>query len=149
MSSPRYDWWPYVKAVIRKYPRLQADLAELQTTSVVAGYSGMPRGGGVSDPVASAAMRMLPMDEQREYEAVTKAIERTRMKPNGAIILRMLQLYYWDQTHTLDGAGLASGYQTSQAKAIHGEFVRLVAKNLGFHPEDRTPEPKKRDITIS
>lgn len=149
MSAPRFDWWPYVKAVIRKYPRLQADLKALQSTSVVASYTGMPRGGGVSDPVANAAARTLPRDEQREYEAVTKAIERTRMKPNGAIILRMMKLYYWDQTHTLDGAGYAVGYQQRQARALHGDFVRLVAKNLGFHPEDRTPEPKKRDIKVS
>ncbi len=23
MSSPRYDWWGYVKAIIRRYPRLK------------------------------------------------------------------------------------------------------------------------------
>lgn len=149
MSSPRYDWWSYVKAVIRKYPKLQADLRELQSTSVVAGYTAMPRSGGVSDPVASAAMKMLPRDEQREYEAVTRAIERTRLKPNGAIILKMMRLYYWDQTHTLDGAGYAVGYQSRQTRALHGDFVRMVAKNLGFHPEDCTPEPKNYGKTVS
>lgn len=145
MSSPRYKWWQYVKSVIREYPRMKEDLKELQSTSVVASYSGMPRGGDVSDPVAGAALRTLPKDEQKEFEAVTLAIERTRMKPNGAIILKMLKLYYWDQTHTLDGAGLAVGYQSRQARTLHGEFVRQVAKNLGFHPQDCTPEPEKCD----
>ena len=25
MSSPRYDWWGYVKAIIRRYPRMKDD----------------------------------------------------------------------------------------------------------------------------
>ena len=30
MSTPRYDWWPYVKGMIRRYPELCARQEELR-----------------------------------------------------------------------------------------------------------------------
>lgn len=30
MSKPRYDWWGYAKAIIRRYPTLRAELQERQ-----------------------------------------------------------------------------------------------------------------------
>lgn len=44
VSKPRYKWWGYVKGMIRDYPALKERYAELHSTSMVADYSGMPRG---------------------------------------------------------------------------------------------------------
>ena len=33
MSTPRYDWWPYVKGMIRRYPELRSRDADLHTTA--------------------------------------------------------------------------------------------------------------------
>ena len=46
MSTPRYDWWPYVKGMIRRYPELCRREADLHTTAVTPNYSGAPGGHG-------------------------------------------------------------------------------------------------------
>lgn len=142
MSKPRYKWWSYVKAVIRYFPKYDRELQDLRQTSVVAGYTGMPHTGGISDPTAQAATRQLDPDAQREYDAVRLAIQKTRCMPNGHLRLRLIQLVYWDRSHMVDGAGLAVGYQSRQARKIHGDFVKLVAENLGVKSKECTPEPK-------
>lgn len=42
MSKPRYDWWGYAKAIIRRYPTLRAELQERQRPAMEIDYSGMP-----------------------------------------------------------------------------------------------------------
>ena len=145
MSKPRYRWWSYVKAVIRYYPKHRRDLEEAQSTSVVASYSGTPHTGGASNPTARAAMRHLSRDAQREYEAVLRAIQQTMALPNGELRLKIIKLVYWDRSHTVDGAGLAVGYQSRQARKINGDFIKLVARNLGLLVEECTQEPKNCD----
>lgn len=145
MSKPRYRWWSYVKAVIRYYPKHRRDLEDAQSTSVVADYSGTPHTGGASNPTAQAATRHLSRDAQREYDAVLRAVQQTRMLPNGDLRLKIVKLVYWDRSHTVDGAGLTVGYKSAQARRINGQFIFLVAKNLGLVSKDDTPEPKNCD----
>lgn len=38
MSKPRYDWWGYVKGMIRRYPSLCAEYAEQETQSIDVKY---------------------------------------------------------------------------------------------------------------
>ena len=58
MSSPRYDWWPYVKGMIRRYPELCVRQEELRRTKMSPNLTGMPSAHGqTSDPVADAALR--------------------------------------------------------------------------------------------
>ena len=84
MSSPRYDWWPYVKGMIRRYPELCARQEELHRTKMSPNLTGMPGAHGqASDPVADAALRELPEINRRELEAVRQAIEETHV---GALI---------------------------------------------------------------
>ena len=60
MSSPRYDWWPYVKGMIRRYPELCVRQEELRRTRMSPNLTGMPGAHGqASDPVADAALREL------------------------------------------------------------------------------------------
>lgn len=142
MSKPRFRWWGYVRSVIRYYPKHEANLKALRQTSVTASYTGMPHTGGLSDPVAQAAGKHLPYDEQREYDAVRLAIQRTRCMPNGVLRLHLIRMVYWDRSHTVDGAGVAIGYGPAQARRINNQFIRLVAENLGLYTKDDTPEPK-------
>ena len=58
MSRPRYDWWAYVKGMIRRYPSLCAEEKALHDISISHDLSGLPHGTGKhSDSVANAAMR--------------------------------------------------------------------------------------------
>lgn len=135
MSRPRYDWWPYVKGIIRRYPALREEYRVLHSASMVADYSGMPRGAGEARALESRALRELPSTRQREYEAVRRAIEATERYRNGADRLKVIRLVLWDASHTLEGAALLIPCHKDTAKQWHGEFIRLVASNYGLMDE--------------
>lgn len=132
MSKPRYDWWPYVKGMIRRYPSLRQEYADLHNASLVADYSGMPRGGGGGRALENLAIRELPSTQQREYEAVRRAVETTERYRNGQERLKVVRLVLWDRSHTLEGAALAVPCGAATAWRWHGEFIRLVASNYGL-----------------
>ena len=140
MSRPRHGWWSYAKYMIRQYPALKARLDELQSQSVTANLSGMPHGGGVSDPTADAATRELPTEKQREFEAVRGAVESTLAhKGTGRERLELIRLVYWANTHTLEGAALKLHISSPTAKRWNGDFVREAWNK--FCKKDDTPEP--------
>jgi len=132
MSRPRYDWWPYVKGMIRRYPALKEQYADLHSQSVTASYSGMPHGSGVGRPVEALAIRELPTNSQREYEAVRRAIGTTERYPNGRQRLAIVKMVLWDKQYTLEGAALQIPCCISKAKMWHSEFIRLVASEYGL-----------------
>lgn len=74
MSRPRYDWWGYVKGMIRRYPALCRQYWDLHSQSVTALYG--PQGGAGDDArkTERMAIRELPATKQREYEAVRLAV---------------------------------------------------------------------------
>lgn len=133
MSSPRYDWWPYVKGMIRRYPELCARQEELRRTKMSPNLTGMPGAHGqTSDPVADAALRELPEINRRELEAVRQAIEETRTLPNGEERLEMVRLVFWKKMHTLEGAAIKCYISYPTAKRWHKEFILLVGENFGL-----------------
>ena len=132
VSKPRYDWWPYVKGMVRRYPALRAEYADLHSQSVTANYSGMPRSGDVSRGTEDIAVRELPTNSQREYEAVRRAIEQTKRYQNGLQRLAIIRMVLWDRQYTLDGAALQIPCSWRTAAQWHGEFIRLVASNYGL-----------------
>lgn len=135
LSKPRYDWWPYVKGMIRRYPALKEQYDDLHSPSMVADYSGMPHGGGGGRALESLAVRELPSTQQREYEAVRRAVEATGRYRNGADRLKVVRLVLWERSHTLEGAAQVVPCSVRHAKEWHGEFVRLVASNFGLMDE--------------
>ena len=73
-------------------------------------------------------------DEQAEYEAVRDAIiETERTKDNYNARMTLINLVFWKQTRTLQGAAMQVGYSYSQARRIQRDFLHLVAKNLGVY----------------
>ena len=140
MSKPRYDWWPYVKGMIRRYPELCARESELHSTSVSPDLSGMPKGrGGTSDPTSNAALRQLPENNRREMEAVRSAIRETCAMPGGEKRMELVRLVFWSRTHTVWGAAAVIGISERTAQAWHGDFIRLVAKRFGLLAEIASP----------
>ena len=133
MSKPRYDWWPYVKGMIRRYPELCARQEELRRTKMSPNLTGMPGAHGqTSDPVADAALRELPEINRRELEAVRQAIEETRALPNGEERLEMVKLVFWKKMHTLDGAAMTCHVSYITARRWHGEFIKSTAQAFGL-----------------
>lgn len=141
LSRPRYDWWPYVKGMIRRYPALKEQYAELHTSSMTANYSGMPRSGAVSRGTEDIAARELPSTRQREYEAVRLAIQQTERYPNGRERLAIIRMVLWDRQYTLEGAALMVPCSAMTARRYHTAFIMRVAKNFGLLDEDEPQEP--------
>lgn len=141
MSRPRYDWWSYVKGMIRRYPTLKEQYADLHSQSMTANYSGMPRSGGVSRGTETVAVRELPGTKQREYEAVRRAIEQTEQYSNGRERLKVIKLVFWDRSHTLEGAAMVVPCHYKTAQGWSNTFIRLVAKKYGLMDEETPQEP--------
>ena len=135
MSNPRYDWWSYVKGMIRRYPDLKQQYDALHEAGITAPLTGMPRGNNISNPTANAALRELPLIHQKEYEAVYKAIEATKQHKNGKDRLKVIELVFWKESHTLTGAAMQVPCSYDTAKEWHREFIRLTAYLFGLLPE--------------
>lgn len=132
MSRPRYDWWGYVKGMIRRYPQLKEEYADLHSQSVTPNYSGMPGGGGSGRTVEVIALRELPSTKQREYEAVRRAIAATERMKASRDRLKIIDLVFWKQSHTLDGAALTIPCHYNTAQRYHADFIILVASFYGL-----------------
>lgn len=142
MSSPRYDWWSYVKSMIRRYPDLKQQYEALHEIRITAQITGMPRGNNVSNPTANAALRELSPVNQKEFEAVHKAVETTRGYKDGVDRLKVIELVFWERSHTLAGAAMRVSCSYDTAKNWHREFIRLTAFLFGLLPEQEYAELK-------
>lgn len=140
MSKPRYRWWGYIRNVIRAYPELKKEYESIHQQSVTANMSGMPMGGSASRGTENIAIRELPRTKQKEYDAVKRSIDQTLLLPNGLLRIRIIELVYWKRTHTVEGAAMKAGYSVDRGKQIHGDFVRLVAKNYGLIENDNNKD---------
>lgn len=133
MSSPRYYWWSYVRAMVRNYPILKASLEELHEVKVTAVYGlNAGGGGGISRPTEQAAIRELPTTEQREYEAVKRALAFYGEKAYGADFLRFVKLYYWQRRGTLAEVARRVNVAKPTLWNWNRQFVMAVARNYGL-----------------
>lgn len=141
MSTPRYRWWGFVRRMIRDYPGLKAAWDDLHSQGITADTSGMPRGGGGGRAVEQTALQQLPEDDQKVYDAVTRAIELTRLKPDGTERLALIRFIYWcRKSHSVKDAALQVHVSERTAKRWHACFIRLVGVCYGF--KVGPPEPK-------
>ncbi len=135
MSKPRYHWWGYVKWVIRDYPMKKAELTAMKAMCITPAYSGMPGGGEPQRGVEKLALKGFSGQKKREFEAVSKAIEITSNYKDGDSRLKFITMVFFEQTHTLVGAGHALYVCERTAQEWHREFIRLVASFMGFLDE--------------
>lgn len=133
MSKPRYKWWGYAKAIIRAYPEHCAELSARQEQSIIANYN--PMSGHSSLPgrtvEALATVTLAPID-QRELDAVAKAISFTQTLKDGSERLNLISLVFFNKTHTLSGAAMQCNVSYQTAKRWHNAFIVNVAKNFGL-----------------
>ena len=132
VSKPRYDWWPYVKGMIRRYPSLKEEYSDLHKQSVTQNYSGMPASGSSGRATEEVAIRELPITRQREYEAVRRAITATEHMKSSRDRLKVIDLVFWKRSHTLEGAALMVPCHYNTAQKYHSDFIILVAKFYGL-----------------
>lgn len=142
MSCPRYRWWGFVRRMIRDYRGLKADYEDLHSQSVTGGGSGISGGGGTNRAVENIALKQLPSaDDQKVYDAVSRAVEITGLLPDGDRKLDLICYVYWGKNQKrVKDAPLLLPISRRTAERWHAEFVRLVAKCYGF--EVGTYDPK-------
>lgn len=70
--------------------------------------------------------------EVREREAVCRAKEATCALADGKDRLRLVEMVFFKQTHTLDGAAQEIPCSLRTARRWHRDFIRQVAKEFGL-----------------
>ena len=132
MSKPREPWWPYVKNVLRMYPQLKRELEAIRSQSVTTHYNAAGGSSGPGRSTEQTALRELPPQRMREYEAVRKAIQKTGHLPEGKTRNDIIRLVYFRKRYNLSGASWACHVSEITAERYHGDFLRLVAQYLGL-----------------
>lgn len=124
-----------VEDIVKEYPALFAASWELRYTSRVSKLGERTGGKGRnqhSDPTANAALRELPPEAKRRFDAIRQAILQTHKHKDGLIRLKLIDLIYWKRTHTLAEAAHEVSYSKEQAAEIRFEFIQDVKKALGL-----------------
>lgn len=123
------SWRKDARGVVRRYPQHKAELEAIRSGSVTPNYSGMPGGGSASRTTEDVALRTLPRDEQREYDAVEFAIRTTAANHPRDYNDRMhlIELLYWSKDrYTADGAAMHIPCSVDCAKKWNSEFLTIV-----------------------
>ena len=118
MSQARYDWWYNAVWMVRNYPTRkqehEAFCKHLHET-------------------ASPRMRQMAPAKQREYDAVTRAIEVTRLLPDGDKRVELIRRMYWSgRKLTINAVIMSVGVAECTGKRWHGAFIRLVGECFGY-----------------
>ena len=132
MSKPRYRWWGYVRQVLYAYPEIKAQYDALHTVGATGGIVVPSRGERAPRVTENVALRELPAQEQREYDAVTHVIDATGGLATGDARLAVVEMVFFRRTHTLQGAAGVVGYSYEQARNFQGGFIIDVARFMGL-----------------
>lgn len=135
--------------MIRDYPKRKERYEYMHAPVVTAKYGEHISGAGATRATETVALRQLPPIEQREYEAVRRAVLETERAPGGDLRMKLIKLVYWDKTHRLYGAAIECRIEEATSKRWNGDFIRVVARNFGLLDKDDTPEPKTCDKIVS
>lgn len=71
----------------------------------------------------------------KERMAVQQAIDETDRMENGKERLQVVDLVFFRQTHTLEGAAMMIPCSYMTARRWHNDFIKRVAKNYGLIDE--------------
>lgn len=67
---------------------------------------------------------------ENERRAVERAMEETRRLPSGGDRIKMVEMIFFKNTHTIDGVALQLHYSPETVQNWHAEFLRLVGENF-------------------
>lgn len=67
-----------------------------------------------------------------ERMAVQRAIDQTLELENGKERMQVIELVFFRQTHTLEGAAMMIPCSERTARRWHAEFIKLVAREYGL-----------------
>lgn len=133
MSKPRYDWWVSAVRMVRNYPARKAEYEELHSQSLTADASGMPKSNGASRTTEDIVLRQMAPMKQQEYDAVTRAVNITRLLPSGDKRIELIARMYWKgRKLRIDSVIYGLGVAEATGKRWHSAFIRLVGECAGY-----------------
>ena len=138
MSRPRPAWWRDVKDAIRRYPEMKKAMQDQVPTAATARYGPQTPHSGVGRPLEDKAIKRLSDGDAQDYEAINAAIHETAKMENGKTRLTIIDLVYWKRSHSIQGAGMKTGYSKRQADRFIREFILLVAFYQGRITREET-----------
>ena len=121
--------------MVRQYPKLKQEYEQLHNQRITAEMTGMPGTKAVSRSTENTALRQLPPARQREYDAVRKAIHKTRLLKTGCDRLAVVDMVLWKETHKIDGAAMQLYISERTANRYHSDFIRLVGFCYGLEDD--------------
>lgn len=134
MSKPRDPWWPSVQNILRGYPAMRRELAELRRAAVTPRYNSTGGGSEAGRSTEQSALRELNPARMRQYDAVSKAIRITARVKDGSGHGRneIIRLVYFQQSHNLHGAAKKCFVSFRTAQRWQREFFDIVEEELGL-----------------
>lgn len=133
MSKPRHDWWQNAVNMVKNYPARKAEYEELHRQSVTPALSGMPRGSDVNRATETTALRAMPPAKQKEYDAVEKAVAKTRKMLNGEAKIELIERMYWKNKRLrIEDVAPMLYISEATAKRWHKGFIYLVGVCFGY-----------------
>lgn len=146
MSKPRYNWWPFALNMIRDYPERAKEIKDLRQQKITADLSGMPRGGGASRTTEGISMRELEDKQaQREYEAVHKAMVRTKARADGKLRLDVVRMTMWKGS-SIPAAATVLSVSPDTARRYRWQFIMMVGCCYGFLTEEECRAAIKKEM---
>lgn len=132
MSKPRAKWLGYIRRVLYDYPRLRQELSLIQAAMQVTGeHSG--GGSGIGRPAEALALATLPdPQEQRELEAVEKALE-----VSDELTCSLVSWYFFSR-YSMAASALRCYTSKDNAYRRVAAFQHKVAQNLNLEYIDET-----------
>ena len=130
MSRRSSTWRQAARQAAYDYPGLRSQLRDLQSMSVTPSLSGMPMGGGEHRSTEDAALRQLPPDDQRRFDAVSQALSISEHLTSGLSRVRMIELVYFRRSHTIEGAAMQIPCSVQTAWTWNNDFLLLIWSRL-------------------
>lgn len=144
MSKPRYNWWGFALAMIRDYPHRQIELRDLREQKTTASINGMPGVHAASRTTEGIALKQLPAQEQREFDAVDRAIKRVKALTESKLRMEVVKITLW-KGYDIRTAAMCLNISDRTARRYRWQFVLLVGHMYGFLSEEEYMAAFKKD----
>ena len=133
MSGSKYKWYRDAVWLLRDYPALKARKRDAQEASLIAAYGEkMPHGNNTQRTTENLALREIsPLDEAR-LDVVEQAVREMEMTPDGATVIRIVEMMDWRRTHTADGVALVMHLSRRSVIRKREKLIKLIARKCGW-----------------
>ena len=133
MSRYKDDWWKNAVWAIRNYPARKSEYEELHRQKLTQNLAASSGSASVNRTTENIAIRQMAPMKQQEYEAVSRAIQITKLLPDGDCRLSLIERMYWQgKKLNIYQVIYQVGVSEATGKRWHNRFVRTVGECMGY-----------------